>query len=401
MKIIEQGDPTLVRGIRASGVHCGIKTSGKKDLALIYSQSPATAAGVFTKNFVPAAPVIVTRAHLKDHKAQAIVINSGIANAATGEQGIADAQRMAFLTAGALNIPQDAVIVASTGMIGKFLPMEKISSGIVNASSLLSEEGGGDAAEAILTTDTFPKKIAVQIEISGSPITLSGIAKGAGMIKPDMATMLAFIFTDLSMDGPLLQQALRKAVERTFNSITVDSDTSTNDMVVVMANGYSGVKIEDKGSAMAVFMDALEYVCRRLAIMVVEDGEGSTKLVSIDVSGALDDSAAKDIALRIADSPLVKTSFYGMKCNWGRIMAAAGNAQIAIDPGKIDIYYGQIQVVKSGIGLGVEKEIEAEQYLRSKQIRIGVDLNMGKGSSTVWTTDLSPEYVLINADYMT
>lgn len=400
MKIIEQGNLALVKGIRASGIHCGIKTSKKRDLALVFSESPARAAGVFTSNRIIAAPLVVTREHLSAGQAQAIVANSGIANAATGQRGIDDARRMARLTASSLNIPENSVIVASTGMIGRFLPMERIDSGIREAACALSTDGGADAAEAIMTTDTFPKHLAVRIDLDGCAVTLAGMAKGAGMIQPNMATMLAFLATDAAVEGDFLRDALRDAVARTFNCITVDGDTSTNDMVVILANGLSGnTPINARSSQAQPFLDALELVCSRLSLMIVEDGEGATKLVSIEVRGANTRSDANAIAFRIANSPLVKTSLYGRRCNWGRIMAAAGSSGVAVDQDRIDIFYGNVQVVRNGLGLGREKE--AESLLGSRQVRLTIDLHMGDAAETVLTTDLSPEYIHINADYAT
>ncbi|MGA1865019.1 MAG: bifunctional glutamate N-acetyltransferase/amino-acid acetyltransferase ArgJ [bacterium] len=402
MKIIEKGPLTLVRGISASGIHCGIKSGEKRDLALIYSDTQATAAGVFTSNIAVAAPVIVSRETLHDNHAQAIVINSGVANAATGEKGIEDARQMAKLTASALKVPPDSVIVASTGRIGRFLPMEKIASGIHKAVSSLSKDGGEKAAEAILTTDTFSKQIAVQIEMAGSLVTLAGMAKGAGMIRPDMATMLAFLVTDANVTGGFLGEVLKNAVKKTFNRISVDGDTSTNDMVIILANGKSGSgPITSAGSEDAdKFIEAVEYICQRLSLMIVSDGEGATKLIRIDVLGARTETDASKIAFRIAESPLVKTSFYGKRCNWGRLIAAAGAAGVPIDPQKIDIFYGSIQVVGNGVGLGLEKEKEAETFLLAGDINIRLDLHLGEAAGTVWTTDLSPDYIHINADYI-
>lgn len=399
MKIIEKGTLTLVRGIKASGIHCGIKPA-KKDLALIFSQNPSTAAGVYTQNCVVAAPVLVTKENLKDQQAQAIVVNSGIANAATGKKGIEDAIKMASVSAAALNILPSSVVVASTGRIGVPLPMENITSGIHKAATCLSEKGGEAAAQAILTTDTHPKTLAVELQIDGSTVTLAGMAKGAGMIRPNMATMLSFIVTDAAVDANVLQEALHKAVEKTFNRITVDGDTSTNDMVVLLANGLSGIRRITKNSKqMQTFINALEYVCHRLALMIVSDGEGATKVICIRVIGTHSQTQALKIAFRIAQSPLVKTSINGRTCNWGRIVAATGSAGVPIDPGKIDIYYGPVQVVHNGSGLGLNKEQQADAYLESKKINITVKLNLGKGAASVWTTDLSCEYIHINASY--
>jgi len=400
VNIIEQGNLSLVQGIRASGVHCGIKTSTKRDLALVFSESPATAAGVFSSNRIVAAPLSVTREHLSARQAQAIIANSGIANAATGERGIEDARRIAHLTASGLNIPEHSVIVASTGMIGRFLPMERIASGIHEAICALSKDGGMDAAEAIMTTDTYPKQLAVRIHLEGRPVILAGMAKGAGMIQPDLATMLAFLATDAAVEWDFLQDALRNTVAKTFNCITVDGDTSTNDMAIILANGLSGnTRITARSSHAGPFLEALDLVCRRLSLMIVEDGEGATKLVSIEVRGANSRGDARAIAFRIANSLLVKTSLYGRMCNWGRIMAVVGSSGIPVDPDRIDIFYGNVQVVRHGLGLGREKE--AESLLGSREVSISIDLHLADAGETIWTTDLSPEYVHINADYAT
>jgi glutamate N-acetyltransferase/amino-acid N-acetyltransferase len=280
--------------------------------------------------------------------------------------------------------------------------MEKIASGIQRAVSSLSKEGGKDAAEAIMTTDTFPKHTAVQFEIGDSPVLMAGMAKGAGMIRPNMATMLAFLVTDAAVEKSFLQEALQNTVKKTFNRITVDGDTSTNDMVILLANGLSHTpNISSRSQGKDVFVEALEYVCERLSFMIVSDGEGATKLVGIHVIGTKSDSDASRIAFRIAESLLVKTSLYGRSCNWGRVMAAAGSAGVPIEPEKIDIFYGSVQVVHLGLGLGSDTEKEAESYLRSQEVDITIDLHMGTGNATVRTTDLSPEYVHINAEYKT
>jgi len=402
VKIIENGNLTLVRGIKASGIHCGIKSGSKKDLALIYSESLATAAGVFTNNLVSAAPIHICKENLLDHQARSIIINSGIANAATGEKGIDDARQMAYLTASALQIHTNSVLVSSTGKIGEYLPMEKIASGIQKAASSLSIDGGQNAAEAIMTTDTFPKQIAVRIKMAGTDVNLAGIAKGAGMIRPNMATMLAFLVTDAAVEANLLQDCLRNAVNQTFHRITVDGDTSTNDMVILMANGLSGIEaISSESKDANKFIDAVEFICQKLALMIVNDGEGATKLICIHVKGALSEKDAEKIAFRIAESPLVKTSLFGEGCNWGRVMAAAGSAGIFVDPKKIDIFYGSVQVVQKGTGFALKTEKVLKTYLKSRNINIDVDLHMGRKSAKVWTTDLTPDYVHINADYKT
>jgi glutamate N-acetyltransferase/amino-acid N-acetyltransferase len=280
--------------------------------------------------------------------------------------------------------------------------MKKIASGINKAVLSLSTEGGNEAAEAIMTTDTFPKHIAVQFKVSDSLVTLAGMAKGAGMIRPNMATMLAFLVTDAAVDENLLQTTIQKAVNKSFNRITVDGDTSTSDMAIILANGLSGTKtISSHSKDVSKFIEAVEYVCQKLSLMIVRDGEGATKLIRINVMGARTETDASKIAFRIAESPLVKTSIYGKNCNWGRILAAVGSTDVSIDPNKIDIFYGSIQVVRNGVGTGLEKEKEVESYLLSKEVIISIDLHLEKAAATVWTTDLSPEYIHINADYET
>ncbi|KUK10859.1 MAG: Arginine biosynthesis bifunctional protein ArgJ [Clostridia bacterium 41_269] len=403
MEIID-GGVTAVQGFKASGLHCGIKRS-KADLALIFSEKEATAAGVFTQNVVKAAPVILTMEHLSSGRARAVVVNSGNANACTGERGMSDAKKMAELTADALGIKPQEVVVASTGVIGVPLPMDKIQRGIYEAAEKLSADGGPTAAEAIMTTDTYPKKFAVRCDIDGTPITVGGIAKGSGMIHPNMATMLAFITTDVAVSPKMLRKALKSAVDKSFNMITVDGDTSTNDMVVVLANGLSKIPIIDAETpAYFKFLKTLERVCLELAKEIVRDGEGATKFVEIEVLGASSIEGARKLALSVATSNLVKTALFGEDANWGRILAACGKAGVEFNPSKVDIFLqskvGTEQTARGGMGLPFSEE-NASRILAEKEIKIIINLNDGESSVKAWTCDLSYEYVRINASYRT
>jgi len=389
---------SLVRGILTAGVSCGIKKN-KKDLAIIYSEVECTAAGVFTINPFRAAPVIVSEAHLQDSRAQAIIANSGSANACTGAQGLEDARNMAAIGAEALHIASNRIIVASTGMIGRRLPMDKIRDGILAASAKLSRDGSAEAAEAIMTTDTFAKSAAVEFDLSGSRVNLAGIAKGAGMIKPNMATMLSFLCTDVSIEARLLNKALRQAVDQSFHAITIDGDTSTNDMVVILANGLAQnpCLMTEDSSDFARFQEALNYVTLKLAKMIVKDGEGATKFVEIKVKRARNRDEARQIAYSVAESPLVKTSFSGGRCMWGRILAAVGYSGIPVEPDKVSVFFGPVQVVSKGVGTG--KEVEANGIMEGKEIQIVIDLDLGQEEATIYTCDLSTEYVNINMGY--
>ncbi len=401
MQWLPQGGVTSSRGWSASGVACAIKSSNsdKKDLGLIYTEFPAEAAGVFTENVFTAAPVLVTRERLKN-RVHAVVVNSGNANACVGERGIADARRMTGLAAGRLGVPGDSVLVGSTGVIGQTLPMDNIEEGITLAAEKLSEEGGGDAAESILTTDTAAKEAACRVQGEEGAYTIGGMAKGAGMICPNLATMLAFLTTDVEIDRELLQVALRRAADRSFNLISIDGDTSTNDTLLVMANGASGVKIKGEGPAFDRFCAALEEVCRDLAYRIVDDGEGATKVVALKVKGAPDEESAGVLAKSVLNSLLVKTAFFGEDANWGRIFMALGNAGVKFDPEKVDLYLGDVQVAASGQGLDFSEE-EAARVLQCREVPVTVDLNQGDAELLSWGNDLSYEYVTINGSYRT
>ncbi|HOP69767.1 MAG: bifunctional glutamate N-acetyltransferase/amino-acid acetyltransferase ArgJ [Dethiobacteria bacterium] len=395
---IEDGGITAVAGIKAAGVHCGLKKE-QKDLAVIYSAYPAAAAGAFTRNLVQAAPVQLCRRHL-DQSVQALVVNSGNANACTGRQGWENALEMAGLAAEALKLSPEQVLVCSTGVIGRQLPMEKIRAGIKAAVSALSsgEEGALDAAEAIMTTDTTIKQVAYRGILPGGEFHLAGMAKGAGMICPDMATMLAFLFTDLSLPADLLRRLFRQAVDRSFNLITIDGDTSTNDTALILANGASGVEILPGGPEERLFAAMLEQACRELALKIVQDGEGVTKVIELTINGAPDGPSARKLARSVLNSPLVKTAFYGEDANWGRIMAALGYAGVEFDPRRVDIYLGPVQVAAAGEALPFSEK-EAKKVLSQNLVPVRVELNSGEEQLTAWGTDLSHEYVSINSDY--
>lgn len=389
-----------VPGFLVSSASAGIKTPGRKDMVLIYSKRPAVVAGTFTQNQVQAAPVKLTRHRVKSGLAQAIVINSGNANACTGEQGERDAKEMTALVAKGLNIPEQLALVCSTGVIGRPLPMEKIKTGIKALLTSLKPTGWENAAKAIMTTDTFPKLVYKKGEIKGIPFSLLGIAKGAGMIMPNMATMLAFFVTDIAITPPLLQPMFGEIVSQTFNRISVDGDTSTNDTALILANGYAKNPVASEKEFWP-FRKVLFESATALAKMIVQDGEGASKLIQIEIQGAKSIKEAEMIAVTVANSPLVKTAIYGEDANWGRIMAAIGRAGVKIDPNKIDIYFGDICVVKNGLGQGEKAENLAHEYLKHKEVLLKVNLHSGTERITWYTCDLTEEYIKINAEYRT
>jgi len=385
-------------GFKAAGVAAELKKKGKKDLGLIYSRVPANVAGVFTKNRVKAAPVLLDMELIKSGVCQAVIVNSGSANCCTGEQGMRDAEAMASLAASELGISNDLVFVASTGVIGEPLPIEKIKTAIPDLVKSLQPEGIPDLARSIMTTDTVPKMVSVQGIVEGKTFTVTGVAKGAGMIRPDMATMLCFVCTDVGAAPEILKETLVKAAHRSFNRITIDGDTSTNDTVLVMANGLSGAVIRSVAQR-DIFQKVLDEIFLDLAKHLIRDGEGVTKLVEIMVRGAVSDSDAWKVADTVAHSPLVKTSFFGEDANWGRIVGAVGRADAKVDPDKIDIYFDDVQLVKAGISCGKAVEVEATKVLKKSEFVVTVDLNMGLGSDLMYTCDFSVDYVKINADY--
>jgi glutamate N-acetyltransferase/amino-acid N-acetyltransferase len=395
------GGVTAPAGFRAAGVACGIKKTGAPDLALIVADVPATAAAVFTTNRAQAAPVVVSREHLvhSGGLARAIIVNSGCANACTGPEGMAVARSTADFVASVAGCRADQVLVASTGVIGVQLDLDKLRKGAVEAASSLSRTAGDDAAVAIMTTDRAPKSAAVAVTSAAGTYRVGGMAKGAGMIEPHMATMLGFITTDAAVPAPLLQRALRDAVDVTFNAITIDGDTSTNDTVFLLASGASGVEIADAGYP--GFVAALRWVCGALARAIVRGGEGVTKLVSITVIGAVSAEDASRAAKTIANSLLVKTAIHGGDPNWGRLLAAAGRAGVAFDVEHASVRIGLVELFKDGVPFD-DRAPEAAAYLAGADIEITIDLGAGGAhAATVWTCDLSAEYVAINAEYRT
>jgi len=387
-------------GFRAAAAAAGIKPSGNPDIALIVSDRPATAAGVFTRNRVVAAPVIVSRQHLTDGTARAIAVNAGNANACTGAQGMAAARRMAEATAELLGLDQSDVLVASTGIIGRLLPVEKVEAGLKAAAAGLSSEGGPAVARAIMTTDLRPKEVAVEIHVDGGTIRIGGICKGSGMIQPNMATLLAFVTTDAEVWPEVLQSALASAVERTFNCVTVDGDTSTNDTLLILANGASGVRIAPESPTYRAFCDGLLYVCTHLAKELARDGEGATKLVEIQIRGARSASQARKVGKSIANSPLVKTALFGNDPNWGRILCAAGYSGVAIDQDRLALTLCGYPLVREGEPVEFD-EATVSGAMREPEVLIRLDLGQGRASATVWTCDFSYDYVRINAEYTT
>ena len=396
------GGITAVPGIRASGVHGGLKPDNQKDVALIVADWPSVAAGVFTRNRVCAATVLLSREHLNNQIAQAVIVNSGNANACTGEEGLSNARKMAAMVGEQLNVEPENVLVSSTGVIGVQLPMDAIKKGIQRAAGTLRDDGGHDAAQAIMTTDTVPKEVAVEVEVGGHTVRIGGMTKGAGMIAPNMATMLAFLATDTKIAGAPLQAALRKSVDMSFNRVTVDTDSSTNDTVQILATGAAGNPeiTEASGDSYDAFCKGLEFVCIELAKKIAQDGEGATKLVEVVVKNAVNETEAEQAARAIAESPLVKTAVFGKDANWGRIMMAVGKSEARFDPYQVDVWLGDYQLVKEGMDSGFDEE-KATQLFSEDTVTITANLNAGNAEATMWTCDYSYDYIKINADYRT
>lgn len=397
-----EGGVTSPLGFRAATIRAGIKESRKRDdLSLLVSDVTATVAGTFTSNRVKAPPVRICERNLIWGQAQAFIINAGCANACTGEQGFQDAERMTELTASALTIGKNLVFVCSTGTIGIPLPMSKIESALPGLVGTLSREGGSALAEAILTTDLVKKEVAVTLTIDGKRVTIAGICKGSGMIAPNMATMLAFITTDAAVDQRALQDCLRHAVDLSFNRIVVDGDESTNDTVLMMANGAAGTELlQKKHHDWKKFCHAVETVCHELALKIVKDGEGATRFVTVTVTGAATRHDALVAARAIAKSPLVKTAWNGGDPNWGRLMCAIGYSGARIEENRINITFDDVCAVQGGKAASGSSLQALEQVYAKKEFKITVDLQAGKASHTVYTCDLSKDYVAINAEYM-
>lgn len=394
-----EGGVTAVPGVFAAGLHCGIKPTPARDLALVYSSVPATAAGVFTVNRIQGAPVKLSRERLRAGIAQAIVTSSGCSNVCTGEQGFRDAREMTEVVAQQLRIPEGRVLVASTGIIGRYLPMDRIRPALPKLVKALSPEPSGSrhAAEGMMTTDTHPKEAALRVEIGGRPITIGAISKGTGMIHPMMATMLCFIATDLAVTLEALRAALRRAVNGSFNRISVDGDRSTSDTVVILANGLAENRPLARGDRrLRVFQQALDALAQRLAVMQVRDGEGATLVVDIQVRGAKTRRDAETAARAIANSPLFKAALAGRDPNWGRVMAALGASGIAVQEDRIGIWYGEEQVAATGKPKDGVRWERVKAELAKGEVTLTVDLGLGAARDHVWTCDLTEEYVKIN-----
>lgn len=386
------------KGFQAAGIHSGLKSNTDRDLGLIYSETPASVAGVFTQNRIKAAPVRITQERIQSGVSNAIIVNSGNANCCNGEEGHQSALDMTKAAARGLGLTENNVLVASTGVIGEKFPIEKVENAVPNLIASLKPDGFRDVARAIMTTDTVPKLEHRQGNIGGRTYNLVGMAKGSGMIAPNMATMLCFICTDISMSRSLLQKLLVSGVDKTLNRICIDGDTSTNDTTLILANGQSKVSIDNINQA-GDFQQLLEQVLSSLAKSLVKDGEGVSKCVDIIVKGAISNQDARVIAHTIATSPLVKTALFGEDANWGRLIAAAGRAGVSIDPEHIDIYFNQVQMTRNSLGCGPEAEKMATRVLKEPEFAIVMDLNMGEGSASVLTSDFTIEYIKINADY--
>ncbi len=394
------GAVTKARGFQAGSATAGIKESGRPDLALLVSEQPAIAAAMFTRNVVQAAPLLVDQEHLRNQRIRAVLVNSGNANAATGERGLRDAREMARLAAAHVGCAPTDVFVMSTGIIGQYLPMERLAAGIPRLK--ISQRGGAAFARAILTTDTYVKEAAATFEANGETYTLGGCAKGAGMIHPNMATLLAFLTTDAPIAGPVLQHRLHHVVDRTFNMVTVDGDTSTNDAVLLLASGAGGGAVIDHNHAAAVaaFDRALARVCTLLATDIARDGEGATRRIDVTVSGAPTWEAGREIARSVVRSPLLKAALSKGDPNWGRVLMAAGNAGVPFDPGRCRLWLGRHLLFDRGAPTEVPESRPAKAAQRDPVV-IRLDLDAGEASATAWGCDLTEAYVRFNADYVT
>jgi glutamate N-acetyltransferase/amino-acid N-acetyltransferase len=396
--LIPSGSVTSASGFLAGAVHAGIKDKDELDLAILCSEVPCKAAGVFTANQIKSAPVILSQRHVAGGRARAIVVNSGCANACMGGQGMADASRMANLAAAKLGIPPEEVLVASTGIIGVPLPMDKIRAGIPKIKP--TREGGHDFGRAIMTTDTRPKEIAVQLDSKGTKFTIGGVAKGIGMVHPNMATMLCFIATDAVVNAYFLRVALQKAVDCSFNMVSIDGDTSPNDCAFLLANGLAGnepVDFDNSGD----FQEALNEICTHLAKSMARDGEGAAKLIEVIVERAEDQAGACQAARTIASSPLVKAAIHGNDPNWGRIVAALGRSGARVREDRLDVYLNDVCVMKQGCPTNFNKEEVKSALSNSDNVLIRLCLHLGDGQATAWGCDLSEEYVRINSRYTT
>ncbi len=403
MDVITTGCIVAPKGFQAGAAYCGLKTrEDSLDLGIVLSERLSTGAALFTTNQIYAAPVKFSRKVAQKGCIRSFVVNSGNANACTGEQGYKDAEEMARIAAGRLKISHEEILIASTGIIGRPLAMDKIAAGINAAAASLGNTPahGNDMARAIMTTDTRQKDVAVRLKINGKDVTIGGITKGAGMIAPNLATMLCFITTDAAIPAPLLGECLRKSAETSFNRITIDGHTSTNDTIAIIANGASGIAISPNGSEGKIFQQGLDYVTSYLAKAIVRDGEGATKFIQIDVVGARSRADAVKIARSIADSPLVKTAINGEDPNWGRIVSAAGYAGVNLDESKTNLYINDILIFSKGVPTQDNLSVISAS-MKAKDINLRLELGLGSSADTIWTCDLSHEYVTINAEYHT
>ncbi|RLC11069.1 MAG: ornithine acetyltransferase [Deltaproteobacteria bacterium] len=390
--------PITCPGFKAAGIHAGLKKNNEKDLGLIYSDIPANVAAVFTTNQVKAAPVQLDMERIKTGKCRAIVVNSKNANCCTGERGLQDALAMGRAVSVALKIEEGDVLVASTGVIGSLLPIEKIEAAAPDLVQSLSPQGFMDCAQAMMTTDTVPKLVHRQGELDGKTFNITGLAKGSGMIAPNMATMLCFVCTDVQAEPGTLKTALSTSVGTSLNRIVIDGDTSTNDTTILLANGQSGLSLDDALNIQS-FQQVLNDVLITLARELVRDAEGGTKVVTIDVKGAASPEEARKVAETIANSPLVKTAIFGEDANWGRVAAAAGRAGVPFEPERLDIFFDDVQMAAKGLSCGSQAESAATAVLKQPEYTITIDLNVGEGQASVLTCDFSIDYVKINADY--
>lgn len=397
-----EGGVTAAKGFTAGGVYCGVrKNKTKSDLAMIYSATPCSAAGAYTQNLVKGAPVVVTQKNLTNGIAQAVICNSGNANTCNAD-GEEKALKMCQITGEALGIPADNVIVASTGVIGQVLPIEPIASGVPELVKVLSATGSDAAAEAIMTTDLAKKQVAIKVEYNGSTFVIGGIAKGSGMIHPNMATMLGFLTTDAQVAPEVLSKALSLAVNDTFNMVSVDGDTSTNDMVTILASGKADVNIQADGESFELFTEALKEICTALSRKIAKDGEGATKLLVCNVTGGKDEANAKAVAKSVICSSLVKAAMFGSDANWGRVLCAIGYAGVPVDISKVDVDFeskaGSIAVCRNGAGIVFDEDV-AKTILVEDEININVTLQDGTAKATAYGCDLTYDYVKINGDY--
>ena len=397
MRIIEGGGVTAPSGYRAAGIQTGVKESGAKDLALVYSTRPANAAAVYTTNKVQGAPIAIDREHLADGKARAVILNSGNANVCNGHVGLDHARRMCAQTASELSLQTKEVLVCSTGLIGVPLPIAQIEAGIPRLVAALSEEGGGDAAEAILTTDTVPKSCAVEVELESGRAVVGALAKGAAMIAPNMATMLSVVTTDAAVPSGPLQELLSQAIQRTFNCITVDGDMSTSDTVILMANG-AAEELSERDCA--GLYEGIECVCRQMAQAIARDAEGSSKLITIAVRGAATEAEARQVGIAVANSSLVKTAAFGNDPNWGRILCAMGYAGVDFDPARVRVALCGTDIYGNGAGLAYDAS-KLSAAMQAEEMAIDIDLAMGATAAEIFTCDLTYEYVRLNAEYTT